>query len=163
MTGVQTCALPICGISQTLQGKDINVAGMLQSAAINGVVSYGLTQIPGYDELDQKYKNLAATSLTTALKGGDLTKNAINWALSQASQAVAKGVADDKAIAQGWTDSAQKAEAEKVGATTPTEYKDYQQNEADKAEGWDSTAEKDRKSTRLNSSHIPLSRMPSSA
>ena len=130
------------GISQSLEGKDINVAGLISGAALNGVVSYGLSQIPGYDDLDQKYKTLAATSLTTALKGGDLTKNAINWALNQANQAVAKGIADDKAVAEGWKDSTQKADAEKAGVTTPEEYKTYQQNEADKADGWDSTAEK---------------------
>lgn len=131
------------GISQALQGKDINVAGLISGAAINGLVSYGLTQIPGYDSLEQKYKDLAATSLTTALQGGDLTKNAINWALNQATQAVAKGVADDKAKAQGWKDSTEKAEAEKVGADTPEEFKEHQQNEADKADGWESTAEKE--------------------
>ena len=130
------------GISQSLEGKDINVAGLISGAALNGIVSYGLTQIPGYDDLDQKYKTLAATSLTTALKGGDLTKNAINWALNQATQEVAKGIADDKAVAQGWKDSTEKADAEKVGATTPEEFKTYQQNEADKADGWESTAEK---------------------
>ena len=32
-----------------------------------------------------------------------------------------------------------------------------------KARGWRAKADADRKSTRLNSSHIPLSRMPSSA
>lgn len=130
------------GISQALQGKDINVAGLISGAAVNAMVSYGLTQIPGYDGLDQKYKNLAATSLTAALQGKDLTKNAINWALSQASAAVAKGVADDNAKAAGWKNSEEKANAETVGVSTPEEYKKYEQNEKDKEDGWTGTEEK---------------------
>ena len=41
--------------------------------------------------------------------------------------------------------------------------KEKMQNEIDKVEKWVLDGKEDRKSTRLNSSHIPLSRMPSSA
>ena len=41
--------------------------------------------------------------------------------------------------------------------------KEVEQLKEDTKSGFDSVKKEDRKSTRLNSSHIPLSRMPSSA
>jgi hypothetical protein len=77
-------------ISSALQGKDVDVGGMLASAAKEGLLSYGLSQIPDFSKADQRTQSFVTTMLRTAIDGGDLSQSAVNWAVGQAQQELQK-------------------------------------------------------------------------
>ena len=175
MTGVQTCALPIFGkmlaspLAMTAEGaqrakeefeqlnadktteKYKNIGNRLEAAGFK-VDKNNLTLADYKMFLAQRNKDAAAAMgeavevLTGAAKGQYSHAELKDLKPEVVQQLETLADLENKDMAK---------EAEKLGMTK----EQYQQTV--KGKGTDPS--KDRKSTRLNSSHIPLSRMPSSA
>ena len=79
-------------VAAQLQGKDVNLPGLLTNAAINGVTSYALNQNEDFQKLDPKLKSLLVTELSAGLQNKPLDQAAINWAMNQGAQAINKAV-----------------------------------------------------------------------
>jgi hypothetical protein len=77
-------------INAAVQGKDIDAGTMLANAAKEGLLSYGLSQVPGFNDADARTKSFVTTMLRTAIDQGDLSQSAINWAVGQAQQELQK-------------------------------------------------------------------------
>ena len=173
MTGVQTCALPI-----------------LLSGALGGGVSSGVNALVGEAGLPSAVSNPLASAATAAILGKDPTMAAVSSLLGQAVKSGASGDAsaagaltsseaqDRQGVAdviKSLKDAGLVSDQATISDLLAQGTKGISQTQAQQGAVLRGLGEqvgtvqsglenlKDRKSTRLNSSHIPLSRMPSSA
>ena len=160
MTGVQTCALPI---SYSYTGQTISIARNRNLSASYGSYTYaGQAADITYTHAYNNYViNAQAGSYTYTGQSADLVKGRVLTAsygtYSIAGQSVEINYAGNLIIT---TDTAKRLVEiwQRLGldATAPL-------SETNLSAAFGNITLTDRKSTRLNSSHIPLSRMPSSA
>ena len=54
--------------------------------------SYGLSQIPGFKDASPSLQSFATTMLRNAVRGGDFSSAALNWAVSQANSEFTKAL-----------------------------------------------------------------------
>ena len=151
MTGVQTCALPIYDAptgavtitGTATQGQTLTASNNI--ADVDGIPTTGAGAI-NYQWMADGNNIVGATNSTLTL-----TQSQVGKAISvKASYTDGYGTAES--VASSATASVVNVNDAPTGAVTIT---------GTATQGQTLTA--DRKSTRLNSSHIPLSRMPSSA
>ena len=169
MTGVQTCALPICIPHNTL------------SYVVNTVLTQTGTFVTEYyfwvrgitTTATQKGKTLPISTVANYIE--DPRASGIAYIAPINSSTIALYNALDYIVAE---DTILSIEFDRE-LTDDNVHVEYELIPQDKATGWitnnlyrkmqdslcgvDTAGNLDRKSTRLNSSHIPLSRMPSSA
>ena len=153
MTGVQTCALPICTVTTVAAAEGVVSITVSPSFSVSdpaGNATVGATVLADtsvtYDR-EVTYDATAPTlTLAQAADQVDPAKNAaIRFTLSANETLDAATVtASDFTVTNGSAVTVTGSGSSFTLTTTPS-------------------AQGDRKSTRLNSSHIPLSRMPSSA
>ena len=159
MTGVQTCALPICQASDILFGQEGDDIFQIVPDALPLVRGTQRTLIPTFSDVF----NGGSGDDQVLFLGGDLDRNgrpvpdhvAIRWNVQLHRYEFAALV---------WDVANQVFLSNPAGAGFVENQAFYQalgveRTVIDTRSGDD----EDRKSTRLNSSHIPLSRMPSSA
>jgi parallel beta-helix repeat protein len=77
-------------ISAAVQGQDIDAGAMLANAAKEGLLAYGLNQIPQFKDADARTQSFITTMLRSGIDGGDLSESAVKWAIGQAQQELQK-------------------------------------------------------------------------
>jgi hypothetical protein len=77
-------------ISAAVQGQNIDAGAMLANAAKEGLLAYGLNQIPQFKDADARTQSFITTMLRSGIDGGDLSESAVKWAIGQAEQELKK-------------------------------------------------------------------------
>ena len=176
MTGVQTCALPIYLRPICLQRTGLRYwSGACNSIGAHGDGNTGITNDCCSRRHTKSTHWIAVTDTNSSIKRQDVTAGcdrAKARYLLKAQRAIVKGLAAN-ILSQRIDDVSIGIKICRAGIAAFSRAIDPLADIADALPLWSADASQikccgkfklqDRKSTRLNSSHIPLSRMPSSA